>query len=200
MVEIIDVAKMLASGQLKFKSGGIDLLEQIVTIVPVDWVITLQKQLEKKKAENMVYYASKEMGVRWFKNMYDHFKISTEDVIRWGIRILGLAGWGKTRTPEINFKEKFYTVVLNGGAEGKAFGKVGYSVDHFVRGCYASGAKVLFGVECDCIETHCVSDGSPQCDFIAQPTEKFDKDSILVKKQLSLGHTRRLGNKSGARR
>ncbi len=189
MVEIIDVAKMLASGQLKFKSGEIDLLEQIVTIVPVDWVITLQKQLEKKKTDNMIYYAAKDMGVRWFRSMYDHFKISTEDVIRWGIRILGLAGWGETKTPEINFKEKFYKIVLNGGSEGKAFGNVGYSVDHFVRGCYASGAKVLFGEECDSVEVHCIADGSPFCEFIAQATEKFDKNDPTVKKQLYLPKT-----------
>ena len=184
MSEVFDIAELLASRKLKFRKGEIDLVEQIVTMVPIDWIITLQKNLEKKNSENLIYYSAKEMGVRWFKNMYDYFKISAEDVIKWGIRILALAGWGETRTPEINFKNKFYTVILNGGAEGKAFGNVGYAVDHFVRGCYASGAKVLFGVECDAIELHCIAAGYPLCEFIAQPTKKFLKNDPLVKKQL----------------
>lgn len=186
MPEIIDIARLFASGQLKFKKGEIDLLEQSVTIIPVDWIITLQKHLEKKNLENVVYYVAKEMGVRWFRNMYDHFKISPEDVIKWGISILAIAGWGETSTPQINFKDKFYTVKLEEGAEAKALGKVGYAVDHFVRGCYASGAKVLFGEECDAVELNCVSADSTFCNFIAQPTRRFDEKDPLVIKQLKL--------------
>ena len=186
MPKFIDVARLFASGKLKFKTGKIDLLGQSVTMVPIDWLITLQRQLEKKNVENIIYYVAKEMGVRWFKNMYDYFKITPEDVIKWGINILAIAGWGETTTPEINFKEKFYKVVLNGGTEGREFGNVGYSVDHFVRGCYASGAKVLFGVECDAVELRCIANGSNLCEFIAQPTDRFNKKDPLVKKQLSV--------------
>ena len=184
MPELIDIAKLFASGQLKFKKGEINLLEQNVAIIPIDWIISLQKHLKKTNSDNLIYYVAKEMGVRWFKNMYSSFKISSEDVIKWGINVLGIAGWGETSTPEINQKDKFYTVKLEGGAEAKAFGKVGYAVDHFVRGCYASGAKVLFGGQCDAIESSCVSEGSPFCKFLAQPTNHFDKKDPRIIRQL----------------
>src|SRR5947208_10968881 len=130
---------------------------------PVARIVTLQKNLKKQNAETNVYFTAKEMGVRWFRNMYDYFKISAEDVIKWGINVLAIAGWGETQTPLIDVNKKFYTVLLNGGAEAKVFGRVGYAVDHFVRGCYASGAMVLFGVECDCVELRCTAEGNPFC-------------------------------------
>lgn len=189
MSEIIDVMRLFASGQIKFTKGEIKLLGQSVSFIPIDWIITLQKNLEKKNSDNVIYYAAKDMGVRWFKNMYNHFKISAEDVIRWGINILSVSGWGETSTPEINMKEKFYTVELKSGAEAMAFGKVNHAVDHFVRGCYASGAKVLFGSECDAVELECVSEGAGSCKFIAQPTEKFNIKDRRVARQLMFPKT-----------
>ncbi len=185
MSEIVDLAKLVASGQLKFTKGEVFTLNQPVAFLPIDWIVTLQKTLEKKKLDNLIYFSAKEAGVRWFKSMYEYFKISPEDVIKWGINLLVVAGWGETKTPEINLKEKHYKIILNGGAEGKSFGKVNHAVDHFVRGCYAAGAKVLFGAECDAIETHCISEGYNHCEFVAQPTEEFNKKDPRVKKQLS---------------
>ena len=186
MSEIIDIAKLFASGELKFKKGEVDLLNQLVAIVPIDWIVTLQKHLKQVGSENLIYYTAKEMGVRWFENMHKYFKISPEDVIKWGINILGIAGWGETSTPTLNYKEKFYTVKLERGVEAKAFGKTGYAVDHFTRGCYASGAKVLFGGECDAIELSCVSEGAAFCEFIGQPKKSFDRRDPRVIKQLKL--------------
>lgn len=121
MSDIIDVMKLLASGQIKFGNGDIKLLGQPVSFVPIDWVITFHKQLEKNDLENVIYYTAKDMGVKWFKNMYDHFKISPEDVIRWGINILSVSGWGETSTPEIKMKEKFYTVELKKKCRSNGF-------------------------------------------------------------------------------
>src|SRR5437867_10376594 len=102
MGEKFNIFRLITNGQLKFRNDEIDLLGQAVTITPVDFVVTLQKFLEKRNSENLIYYAAKDMGVRWFKHMYDNFKISPEDVIRWGSRLYAVAGWGDTRVPEIN--------------------------------------------------------------------------------------------------
>ncbi len=184
MPEIVDIAKLFASGQLKFKKGSIEFLTQDVILVPVDWVVTMHKKLEKSNSENFIYYTAKEMGIRWFKGLYQSYKISAEDVIKWGINTLGVAGWGITSAPEINLKDKICTFILEEAAESKAFGRVGYATDHFVRGSFASGAKVLFGGECDAVELTCMSEGAPFCKFLAQPTDHFDKKDPRVVRQL----------------
>ena len=186
MPDLIDVAKLFASGQLKFKKGEIEFLQQDVVMVPVDWIITLQKRLENQNSENLIYYTGKEIGVRWFKGLYDKFKISWEDVFKWGMNTVSVAGWGETSIPEINSKDKLFTVKLEKSAGAKGFGKVGYAVDNFIRGAYASGGNVLFGVECDGIELTCESEGAPFCKFLVQPTNRFDKKDPRVMKQLKL--------------
>ena len=178
------VTELLLHGQLKFNQGEIQLLGQSVGMVPIDYLVTVQKNLEKNNVENVLYSNSKEMGIRWFKNMYDHFKIKPQDVTRWGVNILSVAGWGETLVVDFDMQKEMMKVNIRNSAQAKAYGKSDHPVDSFVRGCYASGAQVLFGKECDAVEIRCMSQGFDFCEFVAQPTEKFDLNNPVVKKQL----------------
>ncbi len=177
-------ADLVAHRRLKFEEGKIELLGQGVAIVPLDYLITLQKTLEATGSDNQLYSVAKEMGYRWFKNMYDYFKIKPEDVTKWGVNVLSLAGWGETISVSVDIKGEKLTVKLKNAAQSKKYGLSDHPVDYFVRGCYASGATVLFGKNCDAIEVSCVSTGSEYCEFVAQPTEKILKSDKLVLRQL----------------
>jgi len=181
------LAELIATKKIKFEDGRIELIEEPVSIIPLDCIVTLQKKLEETGQDNEIYYASKNMGVRWFKHMYEHFDISYEEVIRWGIKILSLAGWGKTKVPKFNSHQEYYTVRLESSGQSRLYGKSNHPVDNFVRGCYASGAKVLFGKECEAIELKCIAQGHKYCEFIAQPREKFDLSDPMIERQLDLG-------------
>lgn len=180
-----DIAKLLALKQITFKKGDVELLNQSVGMIPLDYLVTTQKALEKTSSDSVLYYSAKEMGVRWFKNMYNHFNISREDVIKWGINILAVAGWGEIEVPELHSGKKYYTVKVNKSTQAIEYGKADHAVCSFVRGCFASGAKVLFGGECDSVETKCLSEGHNYCEFIAQSTDKFDFNDKRIKKQLT---------------
>ena len=179
-----DFWKMVKENQIEISPGQVFIFGKSAGFIPLEWLVTFQKRLEKSQLDNLIYLSAKEMGVRFFKNIYDLHKISWEEVLQLGINSLSQGGWGETKTPEINLAQKFYKIALTNGAEGKNFGNVGHAVDHFVRGCYASGAHVLFGGECDSVETKCIAAGDDYCEFIAQPTEKFDKKDPMVKRQL----------------
>ncbi len=178
---------LIAHRRIKFEEGKIELLGQGVSLIPLDYMVTLQKELEKEGKDNTLYFVSKEMGYRWFKNMYDYFKIKPEDVTRWGVNILALAGWGKMVKVDVDLKGETLIVKVQNSAQAKKYGPSDHPVDYFIRGCYASGATVLFGKNCDAVETQCISQGAEYCQFLAQPTEKFDKKDPSVSRQIIVG-------------
>lgn len=178
------VTQLLMHGQLKFNQGGVTLLGQSVGMIPLDYLVTVQKNLEAKGIDNLLYYSSKDMGVRWFRNMHQYFKIKAEDVTRWGVNVLSVAGWGETLVVDLDSEKQIMKVNIRNAAQSSKYGQSDHAVDSFVRGCYASGAQVLFGVDCDCVEIRCRSQGSEFCEFIAQPTIRFDKSDKLVQRQL----------------
>ncbi|MBI2064684.1 MAG: hypothetical protein HYT62_01375 [Candidatus Yanofskybacteria bacterium] len=152
--------------------------------MPIDWVVTLEKKLYEIGAQNLVYYAAKEMGVRWFEEMHKRVRLSTEDILPWGVNILAIGGWGESTIEQVNTKEKFYTSYAEKSPEAKAFGNVGFPVCHFLRGCGAGGADIIFGEDCHSIETHCMAEGYPRCEFLVQSARKFNKRNKRVKNSL----------------
>jgi predicted hydrocarbon binding protein len=176
---------LIAHRRLKFDEGKIELLGQSVTMIPLDYLVTLQKGLEKQNNSNVLYFSSKEMGYRWFKNMYNYFKIRPEDVTRWGVNTLSIAGWGKMLSVDVDLKGERMTVRVSNAAQAVQYGLSDHPVDSFIRGCYASGATVLFGKDCDCVELSCISQGASFCEFLAQPREKFDSTDAKVARQIN---------------
>jgi len=174
-------SKLLMHKKLKFEKGEIELLDQGVSIIPLEYLISLQKSMP---SENQLYFSAKEMGVEWFVNMYKEFKINKQDVLDWGVKILALAGWGDIKVVKLDRVKKTYLVEAVNATEAKAYGSSNHAVDHFIRGCFAAGGTVIFDVECDCVESKCISKGDKICEFIVKPSESFDKNEILVKTQL----------------
>ncbi len=179
-----EVAKLFASGQLRFEQGKVILLNQPVVISPADFMGTLQKHADAVGNPNLIYFSAKEMGFRWFKNMDNYFKISLEDVIRWGVKTLTVAGWDQSEVTKLDSNEQIMRVKQNRGTLINESEINSIAARNFIRGCYASGAEVLFACPCDCIELSHQAESTPNYEFLAQPTSKFDVTDSNIKRQL----------------
>ena len=170
--------------RLKLEKGRIELLNQRVCMFPLDMLVDLQKNLELQSSDNLVYFSAKKTGVTWFKNMYNYFKISRADVIKWGFNVINLAGWGVPSITKMDTQEEILIFTLVDAGQANLYGKSNFSVDHYFRGCAASAGILLLQKNCDAVETKCISKGDGICEFVVKPKEKFDLSSEIVKKQL----------------
>jgi predicted hydrocarbon binding protein len=178
------ISDLILHKRLKFENGRVDLIGKPVAMFPLEYITTLQKDLEEKGLDNQIYLSAKKMGYDWFKHMYDYFKIKPEDVTKWGINILSVAGWGKTEISKMDTQNKLIKYIVRDATQSKVYGKSDHAVDYFFRGCAAASATVLFKTECDAVESKCTSLGDAQCEFICKPRDSFDMTNELVKRQL----------------
>jgi predicted hydrocarbon binding protein len=117
--------------------------------------------------------------------MKNDFNIKLDDIAKWGIDIISLAGYGKSSIINMDRNNNRMLVRMENSTIAESYGNVGRCVDHMMRG-YLAGAGVLyFGVETDCVETKCKSKGDKICEFIVKKREEFDPNNEQVKKQLS---------------
>ncbi|MDP6670208.1 MAG: hypothetical protein QGI60_00135, partial [archaeon] len=80
---------------MKFEKGIISLFGRPSSLLPADSFVNIQKALEKRELENLIYFAGKDAGKLWFKEMSREYKLKGRDVIKWGSDIVTLAGWGE---------------------------------------------------------------------------------------------------------
>ncbi|MFH1256692.1 MAG: 4-vinyl reductase [Candidatus Diapherotrites archaeon] len=174
----------MAVGQLNFDKGKIELLKQPVAILPVDFIVEVQKQLEKEGRENLIYYSMRDATISWFNSLYDYFKISREDVVKWGLDIVTAAGWGITKIDKIDSKEKIVIFTLEDSTFANRYGKSRLAIDHFARACTAGGGALILNADVEAIETKCIAKGDKLCEFIVKEKDAWDKNDPLVKQQL----------------
>lgn len=180
------VSKLLLQGKLKFEEGKLWLFDIPISIIPSETIVELQKELEKTSSETLIYYAAKKTGRIWFKQMDESYHIKTKDVMKWGPAIIGLAGWGKVTVVTKKDSEKSLIVTLEESVNAKLYGSSKHPVDHLFRGLVCGAWCYVYGEDLSAIETHCMSMGHEKCKFVLKPTDKIDKTSPLVIKQLGL--------------
>ena len=177
-------SELLLHKRIRFESGNIKFFEKNVVIFPAEYMQLLQVELSKGKNERMIYDMAKINGKSWFKNLYNYYKISPEDIFRWGVNTLSVAGWGETEIVKLDSKNKVVIFKVTNSVIAEGYGRTDHCVDHFIRGSFAGGISVLFGEECDAIETKCIAKGDSYCEFYVKPTADFDKKSDIVKVQI----------------
>lgn len=105
------VFSLVRHGQLRFETGRVILLSQRIAMLPTYNFGIIQKNLEKNGAENELYFGAKDMGKKWFTLLNETYKIKREDVFEWGIKIIGLSGWGIVKTIKTDPKTNFWSLV-----------------------------------------------------------------------------------------
>ena len=181
MFEIL--RKLMLAKELIMEEGHITVLGQhFVMQPPIIW-ITLQKELEKKNMEHLIYSVSKEASKTWLLGLKKHKHMSANDLLNWSMYTISFAGWGKARIVNYDKENKRMIVHTRDSIFAKAYGKSKIPTDYVIRGFLAGAGSVCFNDDLDCVETKCISSGSHVCEFIVKRAEKFE-DSKLVKEQL----------------
>lgn len=182
MFEIVQ--KLLAVKQIRFEKGRITIFDQLSSLMPSQSFVTMLRELEKYKKENIIYLGGKDAGEKWFNGMKKNNSLKVDDVAKWGANIVTLAGWGEAILKEIKRDNAYMMYNLKNSVVAELYGRTDHAVDHMFRGLLAGAAKSTFKKDVDCVETKCVAKGDQICEFIIQPREKFDLSNPAVKKQL----------------
>jgi predicted hydrocarbon binding protein len=179
------VADLLLHRQIVFEKGKISLFDRSASLLPTDSFVSIQSDLEKLGKENIIYYAGKESGKIWFKEMHKEYSLKGQDVIKIGSDIVTLAGWGEAIIKKRKDSEKLIVFELIDSTVVKLYGNSEYAVDHLFRGLLCGAMCTIFGTDMDCVETKCRAKGDLCCEFIVKPADQFDYTNPLTKKQLS---------------
>lgn len=179
------VKKLLMARQIKFEESEITLFKQRIIMMPAYSYITLQKELEKRKVDKVVYKAMKELGIQWTNDLKVNYKMSPNDIVKWGINVLSLAGWGTSSIIKNDPKNKLVIMRLKNSSMAhtykKKYGKSKIPVDHAFRGMAAGTFAAIFRSDIDAIETKCIASGSNTCEFLIKERSKFNlKDKEIA--------------------
>ena len=170
--------KLLIARQIKFEEGKITLFNQRIIMNPVYTNAIIQKHLEKAKSTHLIYESMKELGIQWTKDLQKNYGTKYKDVIRWGINVVTLAGWGIVEIIEDKPSEKVLVFRLKDSAIAetilKKYGKSKTPVDYSFRGMIAGTFSTLLKTDMDCIETKCIAMGHGICEFVVKEKTKVD--------------------------
>lgn len=178
------VTNLLIHKQLGFEEGQINLFGEPIIMFPAYCAVDTLKELEKKGAQNLLYYSFKELGIKWTTNMIKKYEIKRSDVFNVGSSVIAMAGYGTVKTVKANPESKFIQFQLWKSTLAKLYGKSDHPIDHLFRGMAAGCMCVAYDAELDGVETACSAMGAPYCEIIVKPTKSFDYSNPLVKDQL----------------
>src|SRR3989344_4550477 len=168
------VSDLILHKRFVFEEGRITLFNIPVSIIPTNFMVLLQKELEKEGLENLIYISVKNNGRDWFKSMDQNYGLKIKDIMKWGPELISLAGWGKVTVRTKKDSEKSLIVYLEKSSNAIEYGKSDKPVCNFFRGIVCGAWSYAYGEELEAIENYCVAKGDKMCEFIIMPKEKFD--------------------------
>lgn len=180
------VTDLMLHHQLVFEEGRMSLFKRPISIIPSDFIVELQKELEKNNLENVIYSVAKIVGKRWFNSMDQDYGLKIKDVMKWGPDIISLAGWGKVIVRTKKDSEKSLLVTLEKSVNSQLYGKSEKPIDHLFRGLVCGAWCYVYGEDLDAVETKCLSKGDKICEFLIMPKKNFDSADEEIKKYFLL--------------
>lgn len=180
------VTDLMLHRQLVFEEGRMSLFKTPLAIVAPDFIVDLQKELEKRNLENLIYLSARTFGKQWFASMDKNYGLKTKDIMKWGPDIISLAGWGKVTVKTKKDSEMTVAISLEKSVNALLYGSANKSVDHLFRGLVCGAWSYVYGEDLEAIETKCLAKGDKVCEFIIMPKKNFDLNDSAIKQQLSL--------------
>lgn len=181
--------KLSMARQISFHDGKIILLDQRVSVVPVEFLASITKTINDSSDQVFEVYSAAKTAVRegFAKRLGEAYDFKFRDYSQWLVDIATMSGWGRLEWADLDFDNKRGVIAVTDSPIGsKLSGQVDSPVDHVIRGLMAGGASHSFNADVDILETECVALGDPKCKFVIQSPKEFLKsDNPLVKKQLS---------------
>lgn len=180
------VKKLMFAREIDFEEGSINLLGHPIVMCPVVTFVEIRKMLETVDATALLYQASKTSGIDYMKSIGKKFGMKEQDLLKWGVNTISLAGWGKTKILKLDPEEKISITVLEDSSFVRCYGKSREPVDDIFRGYAAATASICFKTDMDVIEVKCKAMGDRVCEIVAKPFGSFDMKDPSVRKQLEI--------------
>lgn len=163
------IKKLLFSRQLVFEKGEIKLLGQSVTMIPVTLYVEMFKELKKvdpKKYGKIIYNISREVGKEYTKTLKEKYKMETQELAKWDVNTLELAGLGKGNVVSFDTKIKKSIIRVNNSPIAQELRPQKKPVDFVIAGYIAGSASIAMNSnKIHCRETKCEAKGDSFCLF-----------------------------------
>lgn len=178
------VTDLMLHEQLRFEKGRVFIFNRPSSLLPSDSFLNIQKELEKRSIENLIYFSAKDAGRKWFEEMNKSYNLKGKDVIMWGSNIVTLAGWGEAIIEKRDDKNKIILFELKDSVISELYGAAQHPVDHMFRGLLAGAMSFIYDTNMDGVEIKCKSIGDSTCKILVKQKSDFDFSNSLVSKQL----------------
>ena len=179
--------------QLKYEDGEVRLYGTPCFISPTIGVLAKDKIIEEiagiKKQQEANYFAEKiqaRIGVEITGEKFGYAKTfkNKKDLLMFSGQQFELLGYGRAEWVRIDFENEIFIVRMKSPyAElyRKNIGLSKYRVDYWNAGGWAGCIEYVIGKKAGCIETSCIAQGKPYCEFVIRPLSRFDKKDPRVK-------------------
>lgn len=187
------LSRILRGKQVEHKEGYFYLLGVPSFIFSLDTLVVMQKMLEQEYGQKGLSIMFQFLGYQTrmaAKMMKNRFGFPTEKAMRMQQGHVDMVGAGKIDFVRMDFKNNHF--ILKGestfGREYlRTFGIQKEPVDWMFKGGVTNLISEYTGrKDIVCIETSCVAQGKPYCEFVAKPKKDFDLKNPKIKKQLPL--------------
>jgi len=179
--------KLLMSRQMTFERGQIrvggDIGIMISGAALVHMTDTLVNEMGRE-GERQMYLSAKVGGEslgRSFKKLYNVSGVKLADLLR---RLAEMGGWGEIEFINVDPEGKSVICKVSNSPFPILTKNKARKACHMTRGLLTGGIAVCFGVPVEGVETKCVNEGAPNCEFHIKPVAKFDRTKPFFKQQL----------------
>ncbi|MEM5814324.1 MAG: hypothetical protein QXD77_00730 [Candidatus Aenigmatarchaeota archaeon] len=172
------VTKLLFSKQLSFEAGKFTIFGHRIVILPVDFILLVNEFCTKDKTfRRLVYKTAKEAVYQFSVDIDKREKIPKKGMAQFLTNLTEMNGYGRIEIPRLDYKKKIAVFHMRGLPSERQIRKIRHGpVDFYWAGMLAGGAAFVFAdKKIECVETRCVVDGSPYCEFVAGSPAKLKK-------------------------
>ncbi len=166
-------AKLLLTGQLKFKDGTIELKNIYLTMLPSFFIYEIMRDYIERKKGHILYLISWIAGFITDYQVFEIFKPqSVEQKYSLGMNLGEAMGIGLYKTHEY-YPGRYTHFIIHENPFTKWFKKMDEPVDYFIAGAMGGGGCFIHNSITQCIEAKCVAKGDPYCEFITATEEEL---------------------------
>lgn len=176
-------AKLLMSRALTLEEGLINIYNTPVIMNPADYSVSLIHDMigtfGYPKAHDLIYESAKKGTQEYSKALRRNTNVGGRELARLYEEIVTLGGYGVAKITAFNMETQQVVCRFDNSPIAKRYvelyGKTKFPIDIITNGLYAGSFNVLFNEPNESVETHCMAQGDPYCEFVYGPPEKISE-------------------------
>ena len=177
--------KFIFVGEIKFVNNNFFLLNIPFTIIP-NSVLAAISSTENEAFNKKIYYSAKKAVKDSLINEFNlRPKLEGKNIFLFMQDFLSNSGFGLIKDVQVDEKnQRAIILVSNSPIALQLKGKLAQPCCHLLRGILAGTFSNAFNSDLDCLELHCASQNSSECEFIVNKNSAFDFGKENTRKQL----------------